>query len=142
MKYDVSGYIIKIWVTTVFISPMFSVFLLFAHNSGTNGLYIYPLALIMGGFFSIPATAIFWLLCKFLVYKIENKEIIKLLLTPVAIILTYVEFLAVNGFEFGMNTLTLGLCISYSVITLAGIWIYRIKVLGIDEDECDPGMMT
>jgi hypothetical protein len=142
MKYDVLGYVFKIWCTTSFISPLFTVFLLLAGNDIRDSFSMYLMAFIMGGFFSIPAVGIFWLLCKSLVYRIENKSIIKLILAPVSAVLIYVEFLAVNNFDFNMNSFILGLCIAYSVVTLACTLIYRIKVLGVDEDECDPGMMN
>jgi len=121
-------YSLKIWLTGVFISPVLVklFWLIIGESSGSNAI---GALMLFGGILSIPSVLLLFLSVLILTKQAIEVNSMKLILSLIGVILTYLPIWFLNGREFGLDNFMLNFFIAYTVTVIAGIWFYKLKLL-------------
>jgi uncharacterized membrane protein len=95
----------------------------------TSAFELFFLAIVISGLLSLPCLLLLYLACKYIVKYAGNTTTFKLLLTLAGVVLTYVPFWIIDDFNplLDKDLLSQSLFISYCVLIVAGIWLYKLK---------------
>jgi hypothetical protein len=130
MKYNTTEYSIKVWLTSVVIGPFLLMILswLVNHKLSVEGLDV---VILMGALFSLPSLLVFYLICKYITKRVSNMAVIKVYITIIGILLTYIPFLIIDDYHFllDVDQLSRYFFPSYSIVIVAAVWIYKLKIV-------------
>lgn len=123
------GYVIKIWLFTIIVSPLLLALILGAiinDSSFTSILNSYEIIFVMiivGFLSSIPAMVIFWLIKRFLKnkYSTLNEKIVLSIYSFLSVWITF--FIVDSGFITRWSEQTIWVLI-YSLTIVIGVWIF------------------
>jgi len=128
MKYNVSAHVIRIWLTSVVVSPILITCLgipLFHWHMPDLGVGV--IMIVIGAMCSLPSLGVLYVVGSWLSGSIDKLVVTKILLTFVGAVLTYLPFFVVNNFKFRMDVTSLFLCMTYLLSIVAGIWLYKLQ---------------
>lgn len=127
MKTNVMYYSLRVWLTSVIMSPILvELYLTWQDNSAPDS-ELAQLMLVWGSACSIPSLIALCLCCNHLVHRRDTVKAVKLPLTIISVILTYAPFWVLNGFSFADNSTASIIFIPYCLTIVAGIWFYQLK---------------
>ncbi|MBB6111858.1 hypothetical protein [Mucilaginibacter lappiensis] len=121
-------YSLKVWFTGVFISPVLVklFWMIIGESSGSNAI---GALMLFGGILSIPSVLLLFLSVLILAKQAIAINLMKLILSLIGIILTYLPIWFLNGRQFGLDSFMMNFFVAYTVIIIAGIWFYKLKPL-------------
>tara|TARA_R110002012_G_C11329856_1_gene576878 strand:+ start:180 stop:593 length:414 start_codon:yes stop_codon:yes gene_type:complete len=127
-------YTVKIWLFTIFLSPLLIAFILGAILNFSdvkeifNSFDIFWVMMIVGLIFSVPAMAVFYILLNLIQNRLD-KRLIKIILSFYSFISVWLTFYL---FDSGLMTDWLGQTLwvlIYSLTIVVGVWIFNISDL-------------
>lgn len=127
-------YFLKVWLTTLLISPLFICISLWINKShhwlnDFEGIHIFIiLAMIMGTIFSLPAITIFYLLGKELQKKNINNKTIRVILSIYAVISIFITFSLLDGAFITISNKNFVWPVSYSLIMIVSICYFNMNI--------------
>jgi H+/Cl- antiporter ClcA len=134
-------YSLKIWLTSVVLSPIFYTvydaltrpkFIYNPRNEAEAYLYF----LVFGLALSIPSWVLFWLSLHCINTQRWKPITTKLLISIVAVALTFTPFLMVYSlYDLSRDSSTIGVPICYSLLILAGVWYYKLRVVTLQDSK-------
>ena len=119
-------YSLKVWLTAVFITPLLLklFWMIINESSGSNAV---GALIIFGGILSIPSVLLLFLTSLILISKAITVTSMKLILSLAGIILAYLPVWILNGRQFALDSFMLNFFVGYTVVVIAGIWVYKLK---------------
>jgi hypothetical protein len=135
MKYNISDYVLKVWLISVFAAPTILLILALIRQDLVSIFSIYLFTILIGGLFSLPGFLLLYLACKYLIKLINNTILFKLIVTVVGVALTYIPFLVLDNFKplLDGGYLTQLIFISYCLVVVIGIWLYKPELINNDQ---------
>ena len=125
-------YSLKVWLTSVVLSPM--LFLLidsFTKHSQTNlegGIGFILFSILYGLIISLLSWLLLWLSCYYLLRLSITQLTFKLILSFISSVLTALPFLLLFSRDDGFpDAFTIIWTLSYSIVIIGGVWFYRVK---------------
>ncbi len=128
MKYRISDYVLRIWVTSILMAPVLLLFM--ALEKGVSSAFqLFIFTILFGAILSLPCFLLFYLACRFIVPYIGKVFISKAVLSIIGVLLVYAPFLILNDFSplLDRDKLSQILFITYGAIAVIGILGYPIK---------------
>jgi len=134
MIYDAFRYSLKVWLTSVILSPILYVLVDSVLNpkyiSGLLGIFGFiSYSIPYGLMLSIPSWGLLWISCIFINKRTATVRLKKIILSIIGAILSLLPFYLLfhldddNAHE---DVITWSIC--YSVIIIAGVWFYKLSL--------------
>ena len=134
MTTNVRAYTLKIWLSSVVLSPLIMLASsIFIANTNVDNVFILAILFFFGALLSIPSIILLNVCCSQLITRSNGLFKLKVLLTGIGILLTYAPLWALMGFKF--NIYDLQFFWPYFLTIVAGIWFFKLKVIKANEDE-------
>ena len=129
-------YSLKVWLTSVVVAP-FLVLLIGLLGKMGEGVGIALAMLMLGTMFSLPSFLLLSLACWALTRMQSKIVMIKVELTLIGVLLTYIPFFIINDYAFLINRdeLSRTFFVIYSLLITFGIWFYKFK--GASKEQTD-----
>ncbi|MBE9662222.1 hypothetical protein [Mucilaginibacter myungsuensis] len=126
-------YVLKIWLTALFLSPLIISIVAWHHLDGVLSLFLMVFFMVvLGMVFSIPSVVLL-LIIMAIIQQFTNWSVIgsRLVWTLVAAGLCILPFMYLDHLiGSDMEVRSMGAC--YTAITIAGIWIYKFPRTDIE----------
>ena len=124
-------YSLKVWLTSVAAAPFFVLIIGLLGKMG-EGVGIALAMLMLGTLFSLPSFLLLLLACWILIRTQRKVVVIKVGLTLIGVLLTYIPFFIINDYAFLINRdeLSRTFFVIYSLLITFGIWFYKFKGAG------------
>jgi len=121
-------YSLKVWLTSVVVAP-FLVLLIGLLGKMGEGVGIALAMLMLGTLFSLPSFLLLSLACWALTRMQSKIVMIKVELTLIGVLLTYIPFFIINDYAFLINRdeLSRTFFVVYSLLITFGIWFYKFN---------------
>ena len=121
-------YSLKVWLTSVVVTP-FLVLLTGLVGKMGEGVGFALAMLMLGTLFSLPSFLLLSLACWALTRMQRKIVMIKVELTLIGVLLTYIPFFIINDYAFLINRdeLSRTFFVVYSLLITFGIWFYTFK---------------
>ena len=130
MKTNIIQYSASVWLSSVIVSPILVTLFMAWQEGSSPDKELIPMMLMWGGAFSIPSLLLLAMFCATLVHQKTTVKAVKIPLTFIAIVLTYIPFWILNGFSITDHSGVSAFFWPYGLTIVAGIWFYRLKGVG------------
>ncbi|MDB5004694.1 MAG: hypothetical protein JWQ34_2919 [Mucilaginibacter sp.] len=127
MKERALWYSLIVWFISVVLGPLILSFSCWL-KTGSTGLDVYPVFLIMGGIMSAPSGMVLYICCLRLIDRSKSEIWLKLILTPIAIFLTYLPFAILYLLDQITRVGSFELSWPYCTAIIICIWLVRFKI--------------
>jgi hypothetical protein len=138
MKYNIVEYSIKVCLTSFFVEPLVFLFIFWLRYHGVDFEVLF-IAIALDVLVSLSSFLILYLACKYITEMFDNAVVIKISVTIIGTLLTYIPFFIINNYLFQLDDLPVSQYFfpSYCIAMVFGIWFYRLRLIeptSVEED--------
>lgn len=128
MQFNLKEYILKIWLTSVLISPIILLIAYVALSKvGPHDVPIFILMLPIGAMCSLPSLITLYIVLRYFSSRFGSIFQLKLVTAIMGLLLSYLPFFVINDYRLSMNRTTSAVCAVYALSITAGVWLFKIK---------------